>query len=68
LRVTLRGVRNARVALDLYDAAGSLVSHTLVRGATTRSVATTVCGTRSYRARLTLQRGSGTFRLAVSKP
>ncbi len=68
LRVTVRGVRNARVALDLYTSGGSRVSHTVVSGAASKSVSTTVCGTRSYRARLTLQRGSGRFQLAVSKP
>jgi hypothetical protein len=68
LRVTVRGVRNSRVALDLYTSGGSRVSHTVVSGAASKSVSTTVCGTRSYRARLTLQRGSGRFRLAVSKP
>ena len=67
-RVTIRGVRNARAALDLYNSAGGLVAHTVVTGATTRSLSTTVCGTRAYRARLTLQRGSGRFQLAVSKP
>jgi hypothetical protein len=68
LRVTVRGVRNARAALDLVNAAGARVAHVVVTGATTRAVAATVCGARSYQARLTLQRGSGTFRLAVSKP
>jgi hypothetical protein len=68
LRVTVRGVKNARAALDLYNAGGGRVSHTLVSGAATQSLSTTVCGTRSYNARLTLQRGSGRFRLAVSKP
>jgi hypothetical protein len=68
LRLTLRGVRNARVTLDLYDAAGSRLSRTVVSGAASKSVSTTVCGTRSYSARLTLQRGSGRFKLAVSKP
>jgi hypothetical protein len=68
LRVTVRGPRSARAALDLYSASGSRLSHTIVRGATTTAISTTVCGMRSYRARLTLQRGSGRFSLAVSKP
>jgi hypothetical protein len=68
LRVTVRGVRNARVALDLFNSGGGRIARTVVSGATTRSLSTTVCGTRAYRARLTLQRGSGLFRLAVSKP
>jgi hypothetical protein len=68
LRVTVRGVRNARVALDLLNSTGGRIARTIVSGATTRSLSTTVCGTRAYRARLTLQRGSGRFQLAVSKP
>jgi hypothetical protein len=68
LRVTVRGVRNARVAFDLLDSAGARLLHTVVSGATTKSLSATVCGTRAYRARLTLQRGSGRFQLAVSKP
>jgi hypothetical protein len=68
LRVSLRGVRNARAALDLFDSAGARIAHAVVTGATTRSVSTTVCGARAYRARVTLQRGAGRFQLAVSKP
>jgi hypothetical protein len=68
LRVSLRGVRNARAAFDLYNSGGGLVFHTVLTGATTKAVSTTVCGTRAYRARLTLQRGAGRFQLAVSKP
>ena len=68
LRVTLRGVKNARATLDLYSGSGSRVSHAVVSGAASKSVSTTICGTRSYSARLTLQRGSGRFRLTVSKP
>jgi hypothetical protein len=68
LRVTLRGVPNGRAALDLLGAAGTPISRVVVSGATTRSLSTTVCGARVYRARVTLQRGSGSFRLTVSKP
>ena len=68
LRLTLRGIRNARVALDVYSSNGDRVSHAVISGAATKSVRTTVCGTRSSSVRLTLQRGSGRFRLAVSKP
>lgn len=68
LRLTVRGVRNARIAVDLYASGGTRVAHTVVAGATTKSVSATVCGARSYRAKLTLQGGSGAFRLAVSKP
>jgi hypothetical protein len=68
LRVTLRGVKNGRATLALLGATGTPISRTVVSGATTRSLSTTVCGTRAYRARVTLQRGSGSFRLTVSKP
>jgi hypothetical protein len=68
MRITLRGVRNATAALDLFDSAGARIGHTVVTGATARSVSTTVCGARAYRARVTLQRGTGRFQLAVSKP
>jgi hypothetical protein len=68
LQVSLRGVRNARVSFDLLSASGSRVSHTVVTGATTRTLKTIVCGARAFKAKVTLQRGTGTFRLAISKP
>jgi hypothetical protein len=67
-RVSLRGVKKARVALDLLSSTGARVAHTVVTGAATRTLKNVVCGTRAYSARVTLQRGSGTFRLAISKP
>jgi hypothetical protein len=68
LQVSLRGVRNARVSFDLIGSNGARVSHTIVTGAVTRTLKTQVCGARAYSARVTLQRGSGSFRLAISKP
>ena len=68
LSVTVRGARNARATVVILGASGAAVSRAIVAGAVTRSVGATVCGARSYRVRLTLQRGAGTFRLAVSKP
>jgi hypothetical protein len=68
LRVTLRGVKNGRVTLSLLNGSGTPISRTVVSGATARSLSTTVCGTRAYRARVTLQRGSGNFRLSISRP
>jgi hypothetical protein len=68
LRVTVRGARNARATLALFNSSGARILSTTVAGATTKSLSATVCGTRAYRARLTLQRGSGRFQLAVSKP
>jgi hypothetical protein len=68
LRVAVRGVRNARVAVDVFTATGARVAHSVVTGAVTRSIDATVCGSRAYRVRLALQRGAGAFRLAISKP
>src|SRR3954451_133937 len=68
LQVSLRGVRNARVSFDLIGSNGARVSHTIVSGAVTRSLKTQVCGVRAFAARVTLQRGSGSFRLTISKP
>jgi hypothetical protein len=68
LQVSLRGVRNARVSFDLIGSNGTRVSHTIVSGGVTRTLKTEVCGARAYGARVTLQRGSGAFRLTVSKP
>jgi hypothetical protein len=68
VQVSLRGVKNARVSFDLLGSNGARVSHTVVTGATTRTLKSVVCGTRAYAARVTLTRGAGTFRLAISKP
>jgi hypothetical protein len=68
IQVSLRGVRNARVSFDLLGANGARVAHTVVTGATTRTLKSLVCGTRAYAARVTVQRGSGTFGLTISKP
>jgi hypothetical protein len=68
IQVSLRGVRNTRVSFDLIGANGARISHTVVSGATTGTARSVVCGTRAYAARVTLQRGSGTFRLSISKP
>jgi hypothetical protein len=67
LRVTVRGAGNARVSLALLIG-NSRAAQTVASGAVTRSVSATVCGTRSYAARLTLQRGSGSFRLTIAHP
>jgi hypothetical protein len=68
MQVSLRGVKNARVSLDLVSSTGARVLHTVVSGATTRTLKSVVCGTRAYAAKVTLQRGSGTFRLTISRP
>lgn len=57
-----------RVALDLVDAAGKRVGRTVAPAGSSRSVSLTVCGSRTLRARVSLVRGSGQFRLGVSNP
>lgn len=67
LRVSLRATK-ARLALELVDGSGARVSRTVVAAGATRSVTGTICGSRTLRARVSVVRGSGRFRLAVSKP
>jgi hypothetical protein len=66
LALTVRAT-GARVALDLLDG-GRSVARTVVAAGSTRSLSSTVCGARTLRARVTLLRGSGRFRLVVSRP
>jgi hypothetical protein len=56
-RATVTTARGERVRLTLTGV-----------GSSTRSVGTTICGTRSYTARITLLSGTGRVRLSVSKP
>src|SRR3954468_6803210 len=65
LKLTLRASAGLRVALDVF-ASSTRVAH--VTGGGTLARATTVCGTRAYRVRVTELKGRGAFRLAVSKP
>jgi hypothetical protein len=65
LKLTLRASAGLRVALDVF-ASSTRVAH--VTGGGTLARATTVCGTRAYRVRVTELKGRGSFRLAVSKP
>jgi hypothetical protein len=64
-KVAIRPSAGLRVALDVF-ASSTRVSHVTGRGLLTRS--TTVCGTRSYRVRVTDLSGRGTFRLTLSEP
>ncbi len=66
VNVTLRAPRTARLRLDLLGPDGRVGSTTISAGS--RSVTTTACGTRSYRARVTRLKGSGTYRLTFSRP
>jgi hypothetical protein len=53
------------VAVDLF-ASSTRVAHATGSGTMARS--TTVCGSRSYRVRVTELKGRGAFQLAVSTP
>jgi hypothetical protein len=65
LTVTVRSSAGLRVALDVY-AASARVAHATGLRTLTRS--TTVCGSRSYRVRVSELRGKGGFTLSVAKP
>jgi hypothetical protein len=65
LKVTLRSSAGLRVALDVY-ASTTRAAHAAGRGTLTRS--TTVCGTRTYRVRVSELSGRGSFELAVAEP
>ena len=67
LRVTLRTPRPLRLQLQLLAADGSRVGQATVSGGA-RAVQTTVCGSRSYRLRVTRLAGAGAYRLSISKP
>jgi hypothetical protein len=65
LKVTLRPSAGMRLALDVY-AGAKRVAHTVSARIVSRG--TTVCGTRSYRVRVSALSGRGNVQLAVSKP
>jgi hypothetical protein len=65
LKVTLRPSAGTRLALDVYASSTRLV-HAVGARALTRS--TTICGQRNLRVRVSAVRGTGTFRLAITKP
>ena len=65
LRVSARPSAGTRVALDVFAGATRLVHAT---GAGTLARTQTICGQRSLRVRVTETRGTGAFRLTVSKP
>jgi hypothetical protein len=65
LKLTLRASKGLRVAVDLF-ASSTRVAHATGSGTMARS--TTVCGSRSYRVRVTELKGRGAFQLAVSTP
>jgi hypothetical protein len=65
LRVSVRASSGTRVSLDVFAGSSRLV-HAAGAGTLTRSQ--TICGQRSVRVRVTEVRGTGSFRLTVSKP
>jgi hypothetical protein len=65
MKLTLKTARGLRVSFDVLSAS-TRVAH--VTGSGTLARSTSVCGTRSYRVRVTELKGRGAFQLAVSKP
>jgi hypothetical protein len=65
MKVTLRSRAGLRVALDVFTST-TRVAH--ATGSGTLARATTVCGARSYRVRVSELKGSGSFRLTVANP
>src|SRR5262249_43250975 len=65
LKVTLRSSAGLRVALDVF-ASSTRVAHVTGRGSLTRTA--TVCGTRSYRVRVSDLAGRGAFQLTLAEP
>jgi hypothetical protein len=65
LKVTLRHSAGLRLSVDVF-ASSARIAHTVSTGTITRSA--TVCGTRSYRVRVTDLRGRGVVSLTVAKP
>ena len=67
LELTVRAPASAQLRLELFTSSGTRAGQATVRGGS-RLVRTTVCGSRSYRARVTKVTGAGSYRLTVSKP
>jgi hypothetical protein len=65
LRVSVRPSPGTRVAVDVFAGSSRLVH---ASGAGTVARTQTICGQRSLRVQVTETRGTGTFRLTVSKP
>jgi hypothetical protein len=67
LRVALRASSGVRLRLRLTAAATKADVRTVAAGRSS-TVATTICGARSYTARVTRLRGAGAFTLTVTRP
>lgn len=68
LNVTLRAPAKTKLSVDLYAYATRVGHAVTTLTGRTRTVRTTVCGTRSFRITVGRVAGSGTFSLAVTKP
>jgi hypothetical protein len=65
LKLTLKHSAGMRLSVDLF-ASSTRTAHVVTAGVVSRSF--TVCGTRSYRVRVTELAGRGSVSLAVAKP
>jgi hypothetical protein len=65
LNVTVRHSKGLRLSVDVF-ASSTRISHSVTTGTVAKSA--TVCGTRSYRVRVTDLRGRGSVSFAVAKP
>jgi hypothetical protein len=69
VRVTLRAPARSRFSLALVAPSGSrLAAATTTASVRTRTITTTVCGSRSVSARVSRISGSGTYRLTIARP
>ena len=69
LRLTLHASTRSSLALTILTPRGTRLARAVKpRGSSTRTVATTICGDRTLRVRVTRLSGPARFSLAVSKP
>lgn len=68
LRISLRGARAARLALDLFSGTTRIGHAVKAANATATTTSLTVCGQRSVGIRVARTTGAGTFALTISKP
>jgi hypothetical protein len=63
-RLTLRGAAKAKLSLQLLTASGVQAG----RAAANRTLSTTICGSRTYRARIMAGAAAARYALTISKP
>jgi hypothetical protein len=66
-RITIRAAKGERIGVNLLTSTGTSAGRTVVAGTASRSIATTVCGSRTYSVKLSLTKGSGRARATISK-